>query len=135
MAVNISEVIRNAMLNAIEVTVGASPILRFRTGAKPAGIGSASSGTVLAELNLPADWLAAASSGTKGLTGTWTDSSANNSGTAGHWELVANDGTTRHFQGTVTATGGGGDIELSTLSIVATGSVTITSFVFTAPNA
>lgn len=127
--------IRNAMLDAIETTVGASAILKFRTGAKPAAITDADSGTVLATLNLPADWLAAASSGTKGLTGTWTDASADASGDAGHWVLYASDGTTRKMQGTVTATGGGGDITLSTITIAATGAVTITSFVLTAPNA
>lgn len=135
MAVKMSVVVRNALLNAIETTIGVSAILKFRSGAAPTNIGDADSGTVLATLNLPSDWMAAASSGTKGLTGTWTDASADETGTAGHWRIYASDGTTQHMQGTVTATGGGGDIELSTLSITATGAVTVTSFTLTAPNA
>lgn len=38
------------------------------------------------------------------------------------------------FRGTVTATGGGGDIELSSVSIGAGDTVSITSFTYTAPN-
>ena len=135
MAVNMAVALRNAILNTIETTIGTSPVLEFRTGGKPTNIGDSNTGTVVSTLNLPSDWLAAASSGTKGLTGTWTDSSADATGTAGHWCLYASDGTTLFMRGTVTATGGGADITLSTVSIVAAGTVTITSFVFTAPNA
>lgn len=130
-----SVAVRNATLDAIETTIGASAILRIRSGAVPTNIGDADAGTVLATINLPADWMAAAASGTKGLTGTWTDASADATGTAGHWRIYASDGTTQHMQGTITASAGGGDIELSSTSITATGAVTITSFVLTAPNA
>ena len=135
MAVKMSVAVRNATLDAIETTIGASAILRIRSGAVPTNIADADAGTVLATINLPADWMAAAASGTKDLTGTWTDASADATGTAEHWRIYASDGTTQHMQGTITVSAGGGDIELSSTSITATGAVTITSFVITAPNA
>lgn len=61
---------RNASLDAIETAIGTSPILRIRSGAAPANCAAARTGTVLATMNLPADWLAAAASGSKGLLGT-----------------------------------------------------------------
>lgn len=128
MALKYSTAIRNAKLDVIETTVGASAILKIISGTIPASVGATDPGTVLATLNLPADWMAAAASGSKALLGTWQDSSADATGTAGHFTIFASDGTTPHIHGTITATGGGGDIELSSTSITATGSITITSF-------
>ena len=91
--------------------------------------------TLLAEMTLPSDWMAAASSGSKALSGTWQDASANATGTAGHFRLYDSGGTTCHAQGTVTATGGGGDLTLDNTSIASGQSVTITSFTITAGNA
>jgi len=57
-----STAVRNAWLDVTESTIGASPILRIRSGAAPANCGAADTGTVLATLTLPADWMAAANS-------------------------------------------------------------------------
>ena len=65
MAIQISVAGRNGMLDAIETELGASPVLKIRTGAPPAACATADSGTVLATCSLPADAMAAASSGTK----------------------------------------------------------------------
>jgi len=121
------------MLDAIETAVGASAVLKIRTGAPP-GIGNADSGTVLATLSLPSDWMAAASGGSKAKSGTWQDASADASGTAAHFRIYASDGTTQHMEGTVTVTGGGGDMTLDSVSITAGQSITITSFTLTAGN-
>lgn len=121
------------MLDAIEATVGASAVLKIRTGAAP-GIGEADSGTVLATLSLPADWMAAASGGTKELSGTWEDASADDTGTAAHFRIYASDGTTQHIEGSVTATGAGGDLTLDNTSIAAGQPVSITTFTLTAGN-
>jgi len=86
-------------------------------------------------MNLPSDWMAAASSGTKALAGTWSDASADATGTAAHFRIYDSGGTVCHMQGTVTGTGGGGDIELNNTSIASTQVVSITSFVLTAGNA
>lgn len=135
MTMQLSAAVRNALLDAIEVAIGASAILRIRTGAPPANVAAASTGTVLATLNLPANWMQDAAAGVKALLGTWQDTAADTSGVAAHFEVVANDGTTRHMQGTVTATGGGGDMTLDNTSIVSGQTVTVTSFSLTAPNA
>lgn len=133
--VQLSVAVRNARLDAIETTIGTSAILKIRTGAPPADCATADSGTVLATLNLPSDYMSAASSGSKAKSGTWQDTSADNSGTAAHYRLYASDGTTCHEQGTVTATGGGGDLTLDNTSIASGQSVTITTWTKTDGNA
>ena len=131
MALQLSTAVRNAMLDAIEVTMGTAAIMKIRTGAAPANCGTADSGTVLATLNLPSDWMAAAASGSKSMTGTWSDASGDATGTAAHFRIYRSDGTTCDMQGTVTATGGGGDLTLDNVSIATAQPVNITSFTLT----
>lgn len=133
MAAQLSVAVRNARLDAIETTISTSPTLEIRTGAQPVNCAAADSGTLLASMTLPSDWMNAASGGTKTLAGTWQDLSADATGTAAHFRIK--QGATCHLQGNVTATGGGGDIELSSVSLVATQSVTITAFTITDGNA
>ena len=135
MALQYSVTVRNAQLDAVETTVGTAPLLRIYSGSAPANCAAAASGTLLAEATLPSDWMEAASSGSKALSGTWQDASANATGTAAHWRLYDSAGTTCHAQGTVTVTGGGGDMTLDNTSIASAQSVTITSFTITAGNA
>lgn len=134
MAIKFSVAVKNAMLDAIEAAIGTSAILMIRTGAVPAAITDADSGTVLATINLPSDWMLAAAAGVKSLSGTWQDASADATGTAGHYRIYASDGVTQHSQGTVTVTGGGGDLEVQNTSFAATQTVTITGFTWTAGN-
>lgn len=126
MALQFSVTVRNARLDAIETTIGTAPTLEIRSGAAPANCAAADSGTVLATMTLPSDWLANAASGSKAIAGTWQDTSADATGTAAHFRIKAS--TTCHIQGTVTATGGGGDLQLVTTSLVATQPVTISAF-------
>lgn len=135
MALQYSTAVRNAKLDAVETAIGTSPVLKIRTGAAPADCATADSGTVLATLSLPSDWMAAASGGTKAKSGTWEDTSADATGTAAHFRLYASDGTTCHAQGTVTATGGGGDMTVDNTSFAAGQAFTVTSFTLTAGNA
>jgi hypothetical protein len=130
-----SVAVRNAMLNAIETGIGTSAVLKIRTGAPPSGIADADSGDVLATMSLDSDWMAAADAGAKALTGTWSDTSADGAGEAGHFRLYASNGSTQHIQGTVTATGNGGDMTLDNINIAAGQTVTITGFTLTAGNA
>lgn len=131
MSLQFSTTVRNARLDTIESTIGTSAILKIRTGSAPADCATADSGTVLATLSLPSDWMAAASSGSKSKSGTWEDAIADATGTAAHFRLYASDGTTCHLQGTVTVTGGGGDMTLDNTSIASGQQVTITSFTLT----
>lgn len=134
MALKYSAAIANAQLDAIETTIGTSAILKIRTGAPPANVAAAATGTVLATLNLPSDYMAAASAFSKAKTGTWEDTSADASGDAGHFEITASNGTTRHVQGTVTATGGGGDMTVDNITFAAAQAFTITTFTITNNN-
>ncbi len=135
MAVQLSDAVRNGRLDSIETTVGASAVLKIRTGAQPANCAAADSGTVLATLNLPADYMLAASGGSKAKSGTWQDLAADAAGTAGHFRLYASDGTTCGMQGSVTATGGGGDLTLDNTNVAVGQTITITGFTLTDANA
>lgn len=76
-----------------------------------------------------------AAAGAKAKSGTWEDASADNAGTADFFRLFASNGTTCGMQGTVTATGGGGDLTLDNTSIAAAQDVVITGFTLTDANA
>lgn len=135
MAMQLSTLVRNARLDAIETAVGSSAILKVRTGAPPATVGAADTGTVLATVALPSDWLAPASGGTKGMSGSWVDSAADAGGTAAHFRLYAADGTTAHLQGTVTGPGGGGDMIVDNVVFAPGQQFSIVSFLLTDANA
>lgn len=134
MALQASVACRNSILDSIETTFGASPILKIRSGAVPATCATADSGTVGVTINCPADAMAAAASGSKAKLGTWQDASADNSITAGHWRLYDSGGSTVVLQGTVTATGGGGDMTIDSTTITAAQSITVTTFTLSAAN-
>lgn len=135
MAVQLSVALRNARLDVIESTIGTSAVMKIRTGAQPATVATADSGTVLATLTLPSDWMGGAAAGAKALAGVWSDTSADAAGTAGHFRIYASDGTTAHIQGSVTATGGGGDITLDNAVLAVAQLITITAFTLTDGNA
>ena len=135
MPLQFSVAVRNAMLDAFESTTGTSAILRIRTGAAPANCAAADTGTVLAAATLPSDWMSAAASGTKSLLGTWQDASADATGTAAHFRIYDSAGTTCHAQGTVTISGGGGDMTVDNTSFATGQAFSVTSFTLTAGNA
>lgn len=125
-AFQFSDAARNAALDAVETAAGTAPTMEIRSGAAPANCAAADSGTVLATLVLPSDWMAAASAGSKAKSGTWQDAAADATGTAGHFRIK--QGATCHIQGSVTATGGGGDLTLDNTSIAVGQTVTISTF-------
>lgn len=135
MTVQYSETLANALLEAYESNIGASAILKLYdlSGAAPADCAAAISGTVLAIINLPADWMTTASGGIKTISGTWEDVAADATGTVDFYRLFASDGTTCHEQGTVTATGGGGDMTVDNTSIAISQTITITAFTKSLP--
>lgn len=135
MALQFSTAVRNALLDVIETTIGTGAIIKLRTGAAPATCATADSGTVVATITCPSDWMAAASGGTKAKSGTFEDLSADNAGTVAHFRVYASDGTTCGMQGTVTATGGGGDMTIDNPVVAAAQQITITGFTLTAPGA
>ena len=132
MSVQLSVSVRNAMLDAIETTVGTAPHLYIRTGAQPADCATADSGSLLADLTLPSDWMAAASSGSKAKSGTWSGT-ASAGGTAAHHRIKDSTATTCHWQGSCGQ--GTGDLSFDN-SVLANGqTVTVNTFTVTAGNA
>lgn len=135
MTLQYSTDLRNAQLDALETTIGASAVLKIFTGSMPANTGVADSGTQLAEMSLPADYMANASGGTKAKNGTWSDTGADDTGTAGYFRIYESDGTTCHVQGTITETGGGGDMIIQNADVNAGQAIEITAFSISAGNA
>lgn len=137
MALQLSTGYRNGILDLFETTVGASGILKVFTGSPPATCATADTGTTLTTITLPADFMASASGGSKALSGTWQDLSADNNGTPGYFRIYPSAATTTNavIQGTVTITGGGGDMTFDSVSWTAGQQINVTSFTLTAPGA
>lgn len=127
MTIQLGTTLRNNMVGQYESTVGTSPKLQIRTGAQPANCAAADSGTLLCEITMPSDWMGAASAGAVALLGTWAGTGAA-AGTAAHYRLKDSTATTCHEQGSVTATGGGGDLTLDNTTIAASQAVSVTSW-------
>ena len=133
MTIQLSTTVRNARLDTIESTISTSPVMRILTGSVPANCAAAETGTVLAELTLPSDWMAAASSGAKAKAGTWQDASANNTGTATYFRVYDSGITTCHIQGTVGTVST--DMIVDSVSFTAGQAFTVTAFTLTDGNA
>lgn len=135
MATQLSTTIRGHMMDQFITDIGAGAKIRIYNGSLPASC-SASIGaaTLLAELTGGTPF-ATQTGGVLTLSAITQDSSADATGTAQFARIWDSAGTTCHWQGAVTATGGGGDMELSTVSIVAAAAVSITSWTLTAPGA
>lgn len=132
MALQYSVAVRNARLDATETAIGTAPKLYLYTGSPPANCATAASGTLLATLSLPTDWMANAASGSKLLTGTWSGT-ASAAGTIGYFRINDTAGTTCHIQGT--AGQGTGDLSFDN-NVVANGqSISITGFTLNENNA
>ena len=117
MTLQLSVAVRNAMLDAMETQIGVSEKLMIYTGSEPANCAASTTGTKLVEYDLASDWAANASSGAKALNSLPLSVTAVATGTAGYYRLYSSDGTTCGEQGSVTVTGGGGDMTLDNTSI------------------
>ena len=135
MAIQLSTSVRNARLDAIETTVGVSAVLRFYTGSPPANCAAATTGTQLVTYSLASDWAANAASGSKSFNNTPISTTAGNTGTLGYYRLFDSTATTCHMQGTITATGGGGDLTVDNTSVTSGQTVNVTSWSITDGNA
>ena len=138
MAIQYSVSLRNAQLDAIETVIGTAPLLRIYSGSIPSLPATAASGTLLCTITLPSDWLGAAGSGTKSLSGTWsgTGAAAASTGTnAGYFRILDSGAAATHIQGTITATAGGGDMTLNNISIADGQAVSVSTFAVSAANA
>lgn len=133
MALQYSTTLRDNQLDQVESTTGTAAVLRIYTGSAPATCADAATGTLLVEMTLPSDWMNAASNGSKTMLGTWEDTSANATGTAGYFRIWNSGVTTCHIQGTCGM--GTGDLQLDNTSIATGQKVTVTTFTISAGNA
>ncbi len=130
MAITFSNALRTARAAAIITACDAgsgAAILEIRTGSAPAGPDSAATGTLLASITLNDPSFIAGAAGVISIdeSPTISDTSADATGTAGHFRIKTSAGA-GVVDGTVTATGGGGDLTLNTVSLVSGAAVTIT---------
>jgi hypothetical protein len=138
MALRISTAARNSQVSNIR-TLFAAGVLEIRSGSQPSSADDAPSGTLLASITLPNPAWNVAASGQITKTGTWQDTSADATGTAGWFRLrqSADAGTTNttdeRVDGNITVTGGGGNMTLDNTSITSTQQVTINTFTVTQP--
>jgi hypothetical protein len=131
MALQYSTPVNNARLDAIETTIGTSAKLRIYTGSAPANCAAAATGTLLVEMALPSDWMAAASGASKVKAGTWTGV-ASGTGVSGYFRIVDNAGTVTGIQGTSGMSGT--DMILNNSNIATSQTITVDSFTLNTGN-
>lgn len=134
MVLRVDDAVRSAVVNVIRdaIDAGAGPgLLRIYAGAKPGTKGAAPAGLLLAELTL-ADPCGVTTTGVLNFTVPFSDTSANNSGTAAFFYLCTSTGA-YVCEGDIGTSGS--DLNLVTTSIVAGQPVQVTSFSFTAAGA
>lgn len=135
MATRISVAARNAAADAVvDLLDGGSGAgyIEIRTGSQPATPATAASGTLLATLPLSDPAFGAASTGVATASAVTSDTNADASGTAGWFRGYDSTGAAV-IDGSITASGGGGDMTLSSVSIVAGGTVSVSSWTITMP--
>lgn len=134
MAVNphLAAAARNAALDTLNTTIGASGKLRVYSGTQPATADAALSGnTLLADLALSATAFGAASGGTVTINTVTADASADNTGTASWATITKADGTTRIIDGSCATSAA--DFIIDNTSIVAGQNVSCTTYTFSLP--
>src|SRR4051794_12183696 len=132
MATKITQAAAKAACDAVVdlLDVGGAGYIEIRTGSQPATANTAASGTLLATLPLSATAFGNATTASPSVAtaaSITSDTNADATGTAGYFRAYSGGGTAV-IDGSVTATGGGGDMTLDSVSIVAGGTVAVTSW-------
>lgn len=143
MALRISTGLRNLILESGAATAfDTDGRINLYTGSQPANADADVAGTLLGTLSLAADAFGAAASGTLTAASITSDSNADNSGTAGWFRLYdASEGvsgssaTKKRLDGSITASGGGGDLILDDTAVTAGDTLAISSLTLTLPAA
>lgn len=141
MTISINTAARNAAIDAVRVLPDAgagSGVLRIYSGAKPATPATAPSGTLLAAITLNKPSFGAGATGVSAIViAPAISAAAAATGTAGYFRILTSTEAAGSglgvIDGTVTATGGGGDLTLDTVSIVSAVTVTVTGGSLTMP--
>jgi hypothetical protein len=119
MTLGFSTAIRNARADATDAEIGNGAKLRFYDGTRPGTPGGSIAGaTLIAELTLGSPAFGVAASGVLTASTIAGEDACLADGTIDFFRVVKSDGTTFCMDGSVTVIGGGGDIELVTLTAV-----------------
>lgn len=129
MAFRKNDALRNSEANAFGDLFNGG-ILQIRTGAQPADPDSAASGTLLAEIDLPADAFNGASGGVITKLGVWSEIAVA-SGVAGWARFISSD-TLKTFD--VSVAESAADLIIDDEDVVSGGVVTVTSFSLSTPD-
>lgn len=119
----------DAVVDELDAGAGAGTIA-IRTGAQPTNVGDADSGTLLGTLVFSDPAFGAASTGVATASSITSDSSADASGTAGHFRMKDSNAAI-HSDGTCGL--GSGDLSFDNNVIVAGGIIAISSMTITVP--
>lgn len=131
LAPSITTAARNAAADAVVdlVDVGGAGSLRIYSGTAPADANAALSGnTLLAQLTMSATAFGAAATGVATAAAITSDTSADATGTATFFRVLSG-GATVVFQGEVGTSGS--NLNLSSVSITAGGTVSVSSLTYT----
>lgn len=135
--IKISSAARTAMADALIAQIDAdsgAATLKFYTGTQPAGPGTAITDQVLLGTLTCSDPAATSSAGVITFAAITQDGAADAGGTAA-WARLADNSGDAVFDFDVTNAAGSGAIKLNTVTIVAGGPITMTSFTITMPGA
>lgn len=115
-------------------------VLEFRSGAAPASTDAAATGTVIGAAEFPADGFGDPNAGSMAKSAdAWEDPEADNAGTIGYARFRADadangaSTTEERIDFSVTATGGGGNIEVENTVVEQGQRIIITGFNLTMP--
>lgn len=136
MAIGFSTALRNSRLDAITAAIDAGAgagTLKIYTGTRPSTGGAITSQVLLGTLTFSDPSAPAASGGVLTFNSITQDASADATGTAA-WARVADSTGAFVMDMSVTATGGGGDIELNTTAVTSGGPISVTSATITEGN-
>lgn len=120
----------DAIVDSLDAGAGAGTI-QIRSGTRPADPATTATGTLLATVTCADPAFGSASSGVATITDP-AGVTAAATGTAS-WFRALDSNSAACFDGSVTATGGGGDLTLSSTSIVSGTTVDITGGTITVP--
>lgn len=130
MATRLNTALRNILADATASQFN-NGIIEIYTGTQPATANDAPTGTLLATVELSNPAFSSAASGIASKSGSWT-AIAVSTDDAGWFRMKSSDGLVVK-DGSVTATGGGGEIELSNITITTGSVVVINSATITQP--
>jgi hypothetical protein len=130
MALGYNETLRDNQLDEITAVAGGSALLKVFSGSRPATGGAET--TKLSEQVCNATFAAAATGGVLTLNAIADDTTADATGTAS-WFRLESSGATHVMDGDVSTSGA--DLNFDSVSFVAGGTVSVTSFTITAGNA